>query len=77
MNDTNEKHLTLNRSDLGYRASDLPFEDIDIHHFKADPRRFWRAEYIEFVDGDRKKVLKDRHHITREGIRDVLARNLI
>ena len=66
MNDTHEKHLTLSRSDLRIQSTDLPFEDIDIHHFQADPRRFWRAEYVEFIDGDQRKVLKDRHDIIRK-----------
>jgi hypothetical protein len=62
MNNTPEKHLILNRSDLTKQSAHLRSADIQASHFKGPQERFWQAETAVFVEEDgTRKILKDRH----------------
>lgn len=61
MSMTYKKNLTLTRADLRDCDKDLPIEKIGGANVKGPIDRIRRASIVTFVDGDRRKKLKNRH----------------
>jgi hypothetical protein len=56
------KHITLTRDDLSTSAKPLPIEHIKLMDFnRFSYGKFRQADYIEFIDGDKKIILKNRY----------------
>lgn len=57
------KTITLTREDLGKIHESKPIEEIgvyDFHSHSVTLKQIEEADYIEFKDGDKVKVLKNK-----------------
>jgi hypothetical protein len=58
----NPKHITLTRYNLITSARSLPIEHIKLADFDRDSyNKFIQADYVEYIDGDKKIILKNRY----------------
>lgn len=58
----NPKHITLTRYNLITSARSLPIEQIKLMDFDRDSYyKLIQADYVEYIDGDKKIILKNRY----------------
>lgn len=55
------KHLRLDRSNLARIYANKPAKDIKPEYFNIDPKLFWQADTVVFIDGSGRKILKNRN----------------